>query len=117
MAKYDIKIRTLEFGISVVKIASQFPKTPAGFALASQVIRSGTSIGANIAEAQDAISKKEFTKTINISLKETRETLYWLILIREVGFLDKNTLNSEINEAKEIRAILSAIVKKSKSSP
>lgn len=116
MAKtYDIKLRTLNYAVSIIRLVSNLPKTSAGYAIADQIIKSGTSIGANIAEAQDAISKKEFIKTINISLKECRETLYWLVLIAKSGLIASNKLQEIINEGKELRAILSAIIKNARS--
>ncbi|EKD64956.1 MAG: hypothetical protein ACD_50C00232G0005, partial [uncultured bacterium] len=80
MEKFDITVRCFNFGVDIVRLANKLPKTPAGFAIASQIIRSGTSVGANVVEAQDAISKKEFIRMMFISLKECRETLYWLAL-------------------------------------
>lgn len=114
--KKDLLKRFLEFAVSIIKLASDLPKNPAGFAISSQIIRSGTSIGANCNEAQDAISRKEFTKTINISLKEARETLYWLELIAMSNLLPSHKTDSLNKECNEIIAILSASVKKLKSS-
>ncbi len=56
----DIVERTFKFGIRVIKLVKTLPRTPVGFAVASQLVRSGTSVGANVEEAQSAISKKEF---------------------------------------------------------
>ncbi len=114
MKHYDIKERCLNFAVDIIHLANQLPKTPAGFTIAGQLIDAGTSVGANIAEAQDAISKKEFIKTVNISLKECRETLYWLVLIQRTNLLTSQNIEPQLLEGKEIRAILSAIVRKSK---
>lgn len=114
MKHYDIKERCLNFAVNIISLASQFPKTPAGYSIATQIIKSGTSVGANMAEAQDSISKKEFIKTVNISLKECRETLYWLVLIQRTKIISDTLIVPLLLEAKELRAILSAIVKKAK---
>lgn len=114
MKNYDIIERTLNYGVSIIKLASQLPKTPAGFVVADQTIGSGTSVGANVVEAQDAISKKEFIKIINTSLKECRETLYWLELIKRSNLLPAWKVEPHISEGKEIRAILATIIKNAK---
>lgn len=91
--KKDLLERFFKFAIEIIKLAGKLPKTPAGYAIASQIIRSGTSIGANSEEAQDAISRKEFLKTINISLKEARETCYWLKIIDHSGLLPEEDIS------------------------
>jgi four helix bundle protein len=73
---FDIKFRTLKFSVLIIKLSLLLPRNAAGFAIASQIVRSGTSIGANIHEAQDSSSKKEFIHSMTISLKEARETEY-----------------------------------------
>lgn len=114
MKTYDIIERSLNYGTNIIRLANELPRTPAGFVVADQIISAGTSIGANVVEAQDAISKKEFIKTINISLKECRETLYWLELIKRSGLLPSAKTNPYIQEGNEIRAILATIVKNAK---
>lgn len=76
VTKRDIVERTFKFSLRIVEIVNSLPKTTTGFAIGNQVIRSGTSIGANMEEAQDAFSRNDFSHAINISLKEARETLY-----------------------------------------
>ena len=78
---FDIKERTLAFGVRVVKVAQRLPKTIAGRELGKQIIRSGTSIGANVEEADGATSKKDFINKMGIAGKEARETRYWLRII------------------------------------
>lgn len=79
--RFDITKRCFEFGCLIVEISNKLPRTPAGYAIAEQIIRSGTSVGANVVEAQDASSKKEFIRSMTIALKEDRETIYWLYLL------------------------------------
>lgn len=90
------------------------PKNTVGFAISDQLIRSGTSVGANIEEAQNSSSKKEFVHSLTISLKEARETNYWLRIIEETKLIDRKELVELSEEVKEIIKILITIIKKSK---
>jgi len=112
--KKELLGRLLKFAIRIVLLSGKLPKTPAGFAIANQVIRSGTSIGANCEEAQDAFSVKDFLKTINISLKEAKETGYWLKVIKYSGLLPGEHVDRELDECNEIIAILISSVKTTK---
>jgi four helix bundle protein len=82
--------------------------------LASQILRSGTSIGANLAEANSGQSKADFISKCNIALKEARETLYWLRLLLACELVTEDRLGSLIDETDEIVAILTTIVKKAR---
>ena len=112
--KIDITERTLKFAVEIIKLSNKLPGNPSGFAIANQIVRSGTSIGANIQEAQDAISKKEFIHSMNIALKETKETNFWLEVIRQSNILDQKDLENILKEICEIIKILTTIVKKAK---
>jgi len=81
------------------------------FTLGKQLLRSGTSIGANVEEATMAQSKKDFIAKMSISLKEARETNYWLRLLKRTGYIKKVDL---INESEEIMNILGAIIRTSR---
>ncbi len=111
---FDIRERSFQFGVAIIQLVSRLPKTTAGFAIGNQIIRSGTSIGANIEEAQNAGTKKEFIHIITISLKEARETEYWLRLIFETELVEQKTILPILGEVKEIIKILITIVKRSK---
>jgi len=111
MKKFDITIRCMRYGVRIIKLANDLPKTPAGFAIANQIIPSGTSIGANVVEAQDAISRKEFVRVMSISLRECRETLYWLVLIEKTNLIQSEEVPALISEGKELRAIIATIIK------
>ncbi|MDP3685532.1 MAG: four helix bundle protein [bacterium] len=115
--KTDLRERLLEFSVHIIALASKLPRTPAGFAVANQVIRSATSVGANCEEAQDALSRADFLRTMNIALKESRETLYWLQVIERSNLLPENLVSSELREANELVAILSSSVKRLKNVP
>lgn len=109
-----IKDRAFDFSVRIVKMARSMSKDPAGYALASQVVRSGTSIGANIEEAQGAISKKDFIHCMQISLKEARETFYWIKVISGAGLLPASRTALIIKENIEIIKILTTILKHAK---
>lgn len=111
---FDIKERTLKFSVLIIKLVSLLPKNAAGFAIASQVVRSGTSVGANIEEAQDAGSRKDFIHCLTISLKEARETQYWLRIIQESSLISQPELDEALQEITELIKILTTIVKRSK---
>jgi len=107
--------KLLNFGVKIIKLANKLPKTPAGFAIASQLVKSGISIGANFFEAQDASSRPDFINKMSISLREARETAYWLDLIKLSDMLNGKDLDEAIIECQEIIAILAKSVKSSKS--
>ena len=77
-------------------------------------MRSGASIGANIAEANGAVSKAEFSNKISIAYKDSLETKYWLTLMKDTGFIDQKTFESIYEEADEIAKILYSILKKTR---
>lgn len=112
---FDIKERTFRFGAEIVRLVLTLPRNSAGFAISGQLVRSGTSIGANVIEAQNCGTKKEFIYTLTISLKEARETEYWLKIISEVKLADQNSVNKLLIEVNELIRILTSIIKKSKS--
>ena len=82
--------------------------------MARQLLRCGTSIGANVAEAEHAQSRADFSSKLNIALKEAAETDYWLRLLHESGYLSKTEFQSVFADCKEIESLLAAIVKTTK---
>lgn len=110
----DIRARVFKFAARIIKLVYTLPKTPVGYAIGNQIVRSGTSVGANLEEAQNASSKKEFIRGLTISLKEARETEYWLRLIVETELIVKSKLESLIDENVQIIKILTTIIKKTK---
>lgn len=115
MEKQKIQKRTYGFALEIIKLVKNLPYNTATISLGRQLIRSGTSIGANIEEAQGASSKKDFINKINIAKKEARETRYWLNLVNDAKLSKADELAGLINEANEIINILTAIVKTSSS--
>lgn len=114
--KNDIGERSFCFGVRIVKMVSALSKNIASDAVGKQVVRSGTSIGANISEAQGAISKKEFIYHMNIAKKEARETMFWLRMICEAELVNGDKLKNLMDENNQIIAILVAIIKTSQKS-
>jgi four helix bundle protein len=114
----QIQDRALEFGVRIIKFADKLPKSVAGAVLVKQLIRSGTSIGANMEEADGASSKADFSNKVTIARKEARETHYWLMLIKKAELLNHKANTEELNkliiEAEELKRILSAIINKAK---
>ncbi len=102
--------RTFEFALSIVRLAGELDgKSSSRRVLANQVVRSGTSIGANVEEAQAAESKADFAHKYNIALKEARETRYWLRLLIASDMANKADMEPLVEEADEICRILGKI--------
>ena len=114
----QIQERALEYGVRILKFADKLPKTIAGNILAKQLIRSGTSIGANMEEADGAASKADFINKVAIARKEAKETRYWLQLILKAEMINNQNsikeLNTLLQEAHELMKILSSIINKTK---
>jgi four helix bundle protein len=89
-----IKERSFEFAIKIIQLVKHIPKDTTGFVIGKQLIKSGTSIGANVEEATGAYSKDDFTYKMSIALKEARETNYWLRLLRDSGII----INSKVED-------------------
>ena len=110
----DIKERTFLFAVKVLKFTQVIPNNKINSILITQLIRSSTSIGANIEEAQGGHTKSDFVHSVNIAKKEARETFYWLRLIQEVNPSYAEKLSHLLKENEEIIKILTTIVKNSK---
>ncbi len=114
-APEPITDRTFRFAIRIVKLAQHLDKSPGvPRTLSNQLLRSGTSIGANVEEAQGSQSRPDFLTKMSIALKEGRETLYWLRLLQAADLCAETKLVELIKEANEIVSILVAIVTKTK---
>ncbi|AFZ61063.1 four helix bundle protein [Anabaena cylindrica FACHB-243] len=111
----DITERTFEFAVRVVKLCQVLEKQPGVTqTLAKQLLRSGTSIAANVEEARAGQSKADFIHKNAIALKEARETHYWLRLLIATEIISSNKLNELLQESEELKRILGAIIVKSK---
>lgn len=105
--------KSYAFALETIRLTKILPKNYENIVLIKQIIRSSTSIGANIQEALGSNSKREFIHSMNIAKKEARETLYWLRLISDVNPNLKSKIESNTNENDEIIKILTKIVKTS----
>ncbi|MDR0533283.1 MAG: four helix bundle protein [Verrucomicrobiales bacterium] len=111
----DIKIRTFQFALRIVKLCRTLEKSKGlSNVLTRQLLKSGTSIGANVEEAHGSQSKADFTAKMYIATKEARETHYWLRLLTATELLPQDQLAGMIDEANQLVAILTTIVKKSR---
>lgn len=109
--------KSFAFSIEIVKFYKEFIyKNYKLESLAKQLLRSGTSIGANVHEAQDASSKKDFANKISIALKESRETEYWLKLFWKTESISSEIYNSLFNRNEELIKLLVSILKSTKAS-
>ena len=106
--------KSFEFAVKIVKRAMELKRNSHNYELASQVLRSGASVGANIAEAQSGQSKRDFISKMQIALKEANETEYWLRLLMATEVIPKEVAQPLIADVKELIRILVAILKNSK---
>ena len=118
MESKEIAQRSLRFGVRIVKLYERMLCLGgAARALAPQILRCGTSIGANLEEATAGQTKPDFITKVSIARKEAREVVYWLQLVVAAGLLRAADVEWELSEANEIVAILSAIVANARSNP
>ena len=106
--------KSFQFAIRIVKLCKYLRSTKKEYTLSKQLLRSGTSIGANIAEAQQAQSKADFVAKLSIALKETTEAKYWIRLMSATGYLSEQEYRSIVSDCVELEKMLVASVKTSK---
>ena len=111
--KYDLKERTFKFAQSILNITELLPEKFQCEIIGKQLARSGTSIGANIEEADGTITKKDFVNKMVIARKEAKETQYWLKTIAG-RYLENREIDQHIKECNELIKIISSIVIKSR---
>lgn len=108
MKSGDLKGRTKQFALRAINLTEALPRTRAGDVIGHQLLRSGTSVGANYRSACRARSKPDFISKIGISIEEADESLYWMELIVEAKLLNETRLREIMKEADELIAILTA---------
>ena len=106
--------KSFQFAIRTVKLYKYLCEDKKEFILSKQLLRAGTSIGANINESQDAQSKNDFVSKLSISLKEGRESKYWLELLKETDYLTNKEAESILNDLEEVIKLLVSIIKTTK---
>ena len=115
MAENIIVSKSYNFSIKIVKFCFEMQKKQKEFVISKQLLKSGTSIGANIEEAQGAISKAEFIAKVQIALKEAKETKYWIRLIIDSYIFDNEINDNILKDCNELIVILTSILKTAKS--
>ena len=112
--KQAVQEKSFDFAIRIVKLCRFLRDEQSEYVLSKQLLRSGTSIGANIAEAQQAQSKADFINKVNIALKEAYETNYWIRLLYATQYLKAKEYESIISDCTELEKLLITIIKSAK---
>lgn len=112
--KNIVSDKSKAFAVRIIKLYQYLVSEKREFVLSKQLLRSGTSIGANVKEAVRGQSKADFISKMSIALKEASETEYWLELLYETDFLDKKQFDSIYADNQELLKILTSIIKSSK---
>jgi len=111
----DLKTRTKGLALRIIKMYSRLPKKTVAQVLGKQVLRSGTSVGANYREADEGRSKAEFIARMGDSLRELSETEYWLELLIESETVKPDLMAPLLEETRELKAIFATIIRKARS--
>lgn len=106
--------KSYQFALNIIRLSRFLVKERQEYVLSKQLLRSGTAIGALIKEAEHAQSKADFLNKMNVALKEANETEYWLMLLKDSGFINEEKFASTNNDCKELIRLLVSIVKTSK---
>jgi len=114
MNKAELEQRTKEFSLQLIRFLESLPKNYLGEAMGKQLLKSGTSVGANYREANRAESKADFIHKLAIAEKEASETVYWLELMTEAGIGSRQEVACLLRETKELLAIFTAAGRTSK---
>ncbi len=114
MKENPVVDKSFAFAVRVVRLCKHLNDEKREFTLSKQLLKSGTSIGANISEAQQGQSKKDFLAKMNISLKECTETKYWLRLLTATDYLNETESKSIMADCVELEKLLTSIVKNMK---
>ena len=108
--KVEIGLRLVKFAAAVIRVLGDMPKNKVGKTISDQLLRCSTSVGANYEEEGAAESRGDFIHKMQVSLKEMRESYYWLLVIREASLLAREKIEPLCDEAVQLRAILSKSV-------
>ena len=114
MSESIVANKSRQFAVRIIRLGQYLQTEKKEFILSNQILRSGTSIGANIVEALKAISQKEFLQKMYIAFKECNETMYWLDLLYATDYLSEQQFQSLNNDCAELQKILSSITKTTK---
>ncbi len=103
--------RTRRFAVEIIRLSPSLPNTPEARVIRNQLTKAGTSVGANYREANRTRSRADFRSRIKICTSEASETMYWMEVIIEVGWLEAERINSLYKECNELLSIFSAVVR------
>lgn len=106
--KANTKYRAYQFSLMILNLVKVFPQTKIYYILEDQLVRSATSIGANIIEAKSSSSRKDFIKFYDIALKSANETTYWLYLLKDSKLIQEEKLESIIDEIKQLSKMIAS---------
>ena len=109
-----IEMKSFNFAVRIIDLYKYLTDKKKEYVLSKQLLRSGTSIGANVAEAEQAQSRLDFISKMNIALKETSETKYWIKLLQATDYLSQEESSSVLDDCVELEKILVRIIKSSK---
>jgi len=112
--KSDLKIKSYKFSLDIIKLTDDLPNKRSAWVIQDQLIRSVTSIGANLIEARASSSRLEFKKFFEISLKSANETKYWLCLLRDTKLSDKIKIEKLLEEVTQLANMIAKSVMKLK---
>lgn len=115
MNEADLKLRTKQFSLRIIRLVTSLPNTPTARTIGNQLLRSGTSVGANYRSACSGRSKLDFTAKMGIALEEADESLYWLELLEEAKIIPAGKMQDLKKEAHELVAIFTASIKTARS--
>ena len=115
MEKNIVVEKSLDFAVRIVKLNKYLCSDKKEYVLSKQLLRSGTSVGANIAESQNAQSDSDFISKMSIARKELSETMYWLELLYRTDYIEKKAFDSLYSDAKDLYRIISSIIKTTES--
>lgn len=104
----SLNVRTYDFSLSIIRFTSELPNNRTFWTIGDQLLRAGTSIGANITEAKSSSSRREFIKFYQIALKSANEVKYWLGLLKDSGLIKGNSIEFLIIECDEINRMLAS---------
>ncbi len=106
----ELKDRTYRFAMNILKLAALLPNTEEGRLVRRQLCKSGTSVGANLEEADGSLTLNDFVHKVDIAFKEAKETRYWLRIIIDRRLITKNAVSPHYEESVELIKILSTII-------
>ena len=116
MKESIVRNKSYVFALRIIKAYRYLSDEQREFVLSKQVLRSGTSVGALVKEAEHAQSRADFVNKMNVALKEANETEYWLMLLKDSEYIDEKSFNSIHQDCSELIKLLASIVKTTKNS-